>query len=147
MWNAHKTKILSAILFLSLAGNIGLASWMAGKKAGELGNSRRTRIEAFTDIARTLPPEQRKAALQSIKTHRPQLKQAMRSVRDQRQAILVLAQQDQVNPQKLEEALAELRRRTTAAQEEGHALALEIIPYVPPEQRRALIEKQAKLLR
>ncbi len=143
VWTDHKVAILSGLLLLSLAGNLGMASFMAGRHTGTV---QRQRAGAFMDVVRELPPEQRQAAAAIVRRHRPALQQAMTALREQRETIRALAGQDRIDQKALDGAFAELRRRTDAAAAEGQALALELLPQIPPPQRKVLLDKQGKLM-
>jgi uncharacterized membrane protein len=144
LWTDHKVKILSGLLLLSLAVNVGLVSFMAGRHTGR--NLQGQRGNTFMSVLRDLPQDQRRAAAQILHKHRPALQQSLKALRDQRDTIRALAAKDKIDPKEMNDAFAELRRRMDKAAEEGQSLSLELLPGVPPAQRRALLEKQGKMM-
>ena len=146
----QKTTILSIALLLSLSANIGLASFMAGHKAAGAPTpdaSRPTASGAFADVIKSAPPEQRQALRKIVSQRRPELRQAVLALQDQRREVAAMVQTDPVDDAALQQALAELRARTTAAQEAGHQLLMDVVPHLTAEQRRDLIERQRNLVR
>jgi hypothetical protein len=144
LWTEHKVKILSSFLLLSLAVNCGLVSFMAGRHTGR--DLQRQRAGAFMSVMRDMPQDQRREAAQILRRHRPALQQAMKAVREQRETIRDLAARSDIDAKALNDAFAELRRRVDKAAAEGQALSLELLPRIPPAQRRALLDKQGKLM-
>lgn len=148
MESARKVKILSCLFLLSLAGNVGMISWLAGKRTGGIMQTVGVHIiETTIDTLRTLPPEQRIMALDEVGKHTPELTKAIESMRDQRRSIMDQLKAEEISRQELSDSFAEMRRRTGALQEAGQSMAMDILLRLPAEQRRALVERQEKMLR
>lgn len=148
----QKTTILSIALLLSLSVNIGLASFMAGHKAADVGVAatqapRPTAGAAFAEVLKSAPPEQRQALRKIVAQRRPELRQAVLALQEQRRAVAAMVQDDRLDQAALANALSQLRARTTAAQEAGHQLLMDLVPHLSAEQRRELIERQRNLVR
>lgn len=139
-----KIKTLSFLLLISMALNAGLLAWTVGKQTGEIGYQKRQVVAGFIEMARNLPEDKRETALQVIKTRGPELRQAMQDIRKQRQDLYTIMEQEQVDSQAVSNAFAGLRQKTTAAQQVGHEIIVEIIPHASLEQRRSLLQKQKK---
>lgn len=136
--NTRKVRtLLPLVLFLSLGINVALISWVAGIQASD---SRAVR-SVLTDMMQRLPPEQQERATDIIQKHRDEIRQAMDAVREQRQEILTLVAQETPDQTRLVQAFGELRHRTARVQETGHAIVLEILPLLSPEQRRVFLDR------
>jgi uncharacterized membrane protein len=148
MSQLKKMTILSVALLLSLSVNIGLASFMAGHRAATVSQApRATPGGAFAAVLRELPPEQRQTVRKIVSQRRPELRQAIQALQEQRRAVAMLVQSDRVDEADLNQALADLRARTTAAQEAGHQLLKELVPHLTVDQRRELMQRQRNLVR
>jgi uncharacterized membrane protein len=153
LWEEHKIKILSGLLFLSLAGNCGLVSFMAGQHA-----SARIQRVAAPDSAvasmnspgggppglQGLPDAQRREAMGIMRSHRPEMQEAMAAVQQQRGVIRDVALQDKLDPQELEAAFAELRSRMVTAQAAGQSMMVELFSMLPLEQRTLIMSRQPR---
>jgi uncharacterized membrane protein len=147
LWEDHKMKLLSGLLLLSLAGNCGLVSFMAGQRAAPA-PARETapptsRADGPPGLA-GLPPELRREAMEIMRGHRPQMQEAMQQVQAQRDAIRAIALRDTVDREKLDAAFAELRRRMMTAQEAGQAMMVDMFAILPLEQRAAIMSRQPR---
>jgi uncharacterized membrane protein len=137
--------ILSLALLLSLGLNVGLLSHRAGVKSGSIQGMRRDAMIEFMDIRNTLPPAEKEAFNQIMKTDRPALRQSRMDVKEQRGVVQDILTQPTIDPVKLDQALAELRNRNMKAMEASHKLAIDIMPHIPVEQRRQLMEDYLKM--
>lgn len=151
----QKTTILSIALLLSLSANIGLASFMAGHRTAVMTSSsdstpaapRPTAGNAFAEVIRDAPQEQRQALRKIVAQRRPELRQAVQALQEQRRTVAEIVQNDPMDQAALTQALTDLRSRTTAAQEAGHQLLLDLVPHLTAEQRHDLIQRQRNLVR
>jgi hypothetical protein len=147
LWEDHKVKLLSGLLLLSLAGNCGLLSFMAGQRAATAPPQETapaaSRADGPPGLA-GLPPELRGEAMDIMHGHRPQMQEAMQAVQAQRGVIRDIALQDKVDREKLDAAFAELRRRMVAAQEAGQSMMVDMFAILPLEQRTAIMSRQPR---
>lgn len=155
MSRLQKTTILSIALLLSLSANIGLASFMAGHRTAAITTSnssapaapRPTVGNAFADVIKDAPQEQRQALRKIVAQRRPELRQAVQALQEQRRTVADMVQNDPIDQAALTQALTDLRQRTTVAQEAGHQLLLDLVPHLTAEQRHDLIQRQRNLVR
>jgi hypothetical protein len=138
-------------LFLSLAGNCGLVSFMAGRHASaRLPHAAAPPSSAAMHDAggppglQGLPDDQRREAMGIMRSHRPQMQEAMNAVQEQRGVIRDIALQDRVDAQKLDAAFAELRARMATAQEAGQSMMVELFSMLPLEQRTLIMSRQPR---
>lgn len=156
MSRLQKTTILSIALLLSLSANIGLASFMAGHRTAAMTTSsssnapsapRPTAGNAFAEVIKEAPQEQRQALRKIVAQRRPELRQAVQALQEQRRNVAELVENDPMDPAALTQALTDLRSRTAAAQVAGHQLLLDLVPHLTAEQRHDLIQRQRNLVR
>ena len=84
-------------------------------------------------------PEARPLAREIRRDHGPRLRESGREVRDARRSVGDLLQADELDPAALEAAFRDLRQATDAAQAAMHAVMIETMTRLTPEQRRAFL--------
>lgn len=141
MWAAHKVKILSALLSLSVLANIAMGGMVAGKQTAKWAWHPRQSMENILRAAKDIPPEQREEVKESLKKYGGQLRESGNAIRTQREHIRTLTMQEPLDKAKLMEALSELRTLMGKTQALGHEMAIEVIDKIPPSQRAKLFER------
>ncbi|WP_130469879.1 hypothetical protein [Candidatus Magnetaquicoccus inordinatus] len=141
--NWQRETVLPLLLLLSLAGNLFAAGLLLGSnKPAALppatGNLQQTTGETTT--GETVQQGWQHSPLMHTlhQQEREQLRQRMHNLHAAQQQIRQILQNATWDPQSLEQALAHLRRQTTAAQEEWHQLLLTSAARLPSSERAQL---------
>lgn len=140
MSHANKTALLSILLLLSVALNVGLLAWVGGKHAArEFGPQRGLAMQSMAAALKDLPTEQRDAAEAILKKYRSQIKENLDTAREQRRAICEMVGAEKPDPDKLKSAFAAMRERMGTVQALNHQMVIELLPYVPAPSRHMLL--------
>jgi uncharacterized membrane protein len=139
---------LTAFLFLSLVANVFLGGLLAGRflHHGDWFGSQPTYVQQMGPFAghalqRLLEPlddSDRQIVLDSVKGHADEFMQINREIRDQRKVVAQLLKADNYDRKALNDAFAELRRRTDSMQETLQAAVGDAVAKLSPAARKQL---------
>ncbi len=143
-----KKAILSGLLFVSVAINLGLIAYGAGiheRKDFKREPRELSMMRGLEHAAGNLPPETRGQIRAAVEKSRPAMKAAIEAIGQQRGVVRDLMLQPVPDTQALTQAFAELRRRTDAAQAIAHGTIAEVAPLLPPDQRPMVRRKPPEM--
>ena len=139
---------LTAFLFLSLVANVFLAGLLAGRflHHGDWFGGQPAYVQQMGPFAghalqRLLEPlddSDRQIVLDTVKSHADELMQINRSIREQRKLVAQLLKADNYDRKALNDAFAELRRRTDSMQETLQAAVGDAVGKLSPAARKQL---------
>ncbi len=139
-----KTTILSLLLLLSLALNVGLVAWVGGKKTGEFGGPRGgfAGSQLLKDTVEGLPPADREAAIAILKEYRPQIRESIDQLRAERDVTRDLLSKPDVDKEAIKAAFATMRERVGKLQQLNQEMVIEMLPHLPAEARVKLLMRK-----
>lgn len=127
-----------AALALSLAVNFGLAGFLAARSF----YPERVRPAPAERLAalgpRALPPALRSAVAERLKPQSPELRAALKEVRDARQEAFAAMRAEPYDRARVAAALTALRERLGAVGALGEAAILDVLDNAPPDLRAAI---------
>ena len=126
---------------LSMGLNIGLVSWIGGKKAA-MHPEIRERIQGLREIAKTLPRDQKRNLRQTIRNNREKRQELMQVIKTKREEVNAVLTQETVDKKALKAKLEELRNAQLQMMEMMHETSLTILPEMPLEKRKEFTEKR-----
>lgn len=135
-----KPWIMGLLLFFSLALNITLASMQLGAQAGR----QRPPMRMIIDRLDNLPEPSRLKAMDIVLNNRAAIREQIQAIRQSRQEIKAYVASEAYTRAEAEKKLAELRQKTAALQEASQRMMLDIADTLPAEDRKVLLEKNAK---
>lgn len=98
----------------------------------------------FFAAMRSLDPEARKAAQAAFQQHLPEIRANVEAMMAKRQAFLEVLSDGSADVERLSSALGEVRKASAIAQEQSHAMFLEIAASLPVESRAAFFKAAAQ---
>jgi uncharacterized membrane protein len=139
---------LTIFLFLSLIANVFLAGLLAGRFLhwGDWFGGQPAYVQQMGPFAghalqRLLGPlddSDRQIVLDTVKSHADELMQISRQIREQRKLVAQLLKADNYDRKALDDAFAELRRRTDSMQETLQAAVGDAVGKLSPAARKQL---------
>jgi len=93
---------------------------------------------------RSLDPQARKAAQAAFQQHLPEIRENVGAMMAKREAFLAVLADGSADVERLSTALTELRQASATAQEQSHAMFLEIAASLPAETRAAFFKAAAQ---
>jgi uncharacterized membrane protein len=93
---------------------------------------------------RSLDPQARKAAQAAFQQHLPEIRENVGAMMAKREAFLAVLADGSADVERLSTALSELRQASAIAQEQSHAMFLEIAASLPAETRAAFFKAAAQ---
>jgi uncharacterized membrane protein len=139
---------LTIFLFLSLVANVFLAGLLAGRflHHGDWFGGQPAYVQQMGPFAghalqRLLEPlddSDRQIVLDTVKSHADELMQINRQIREQRKVVAQLLKADNYDRKALDDAFAELRRRTDSMQETLQAAVGDAVGKLSPAARKQL---------
>ena len=93
---------------------------------------------------RSLDPEARKSAQAAFQQHLPEIRANVEAMMAQRESFLEVLADGSTDVARLSAALGELRQASATAQEQSHAMFLEIAASLPVETRAAFFKAAAQ---
>ena len=139
---------LTIFLFLSLIANVFLAGLLAGRFLhwGDWFGGQPAYVQQMGPFAghalqRLLEPlddSDRQIVLDTVKSHADELMQMNRQIREQRKLVAQLLKADNYDRKALDDAFAELRRRTDSMQETLQAAVGDAVGKLSPAARKQL---------
>jgi Spy/CpxP family protein refolding chaperone len=93
---------------------------------------------ALQHLLGPLGRQDRDAAIAELRGHAPEFMSLGRAVREQRQAVLELMRADNFDRKAVDDAFAELRRRTDALQAAMESAVADAVQKLPPDARKQL---------
>lgn len=137
---SRTTKILGGGLILSLGLNLFLAGLIAGKLFRD--RSRLGEAQPLATVSRTmewLPAKDRRQIEKAMKVRRAAIARDFRNMRRARSRVVRIISENKYNEQELEEALRKVRQIQEKTQAAFHEVIVEVIPKLPPEERRRFL--------
>ncbi|HEY2891837.1 MAG TPA: periplasmic heavy metal sensor [Dongiaceae bacterium] len=139
---------VTIFLFLSLVANVFLAGLLAGRflHHGDWFGGQPAYVQQMGPFAghalqRLLEPlddSDRQIVLDTVKSHADELMQINREIREQRKLVAQLLKADNYDRKALNDAFAELRRRTDSMQETLQAAVGDAVGKLSPTARKQL---------
>jgi uncharacterized membrane protein len=138
---------LTIFLFLSLIANVFLAGLLAGRFLhwGEWFGGQPAYVQqmgfaghALQRLLEPLDDSDRQIVLDTVKSHADELMQINRQIREQRKLVAQLLRADNYDRKALNDAFAELRRRTDSMQETLQAAVGDAVGKLSPAARKQL---------
>jgi len=131
-------KVLGALLTLSVAANIFLGSFVAGRFTGEAvqGSQAKRRLDALLE---TLPADKRPLLRQALNAAMPEVRQNLQAIQGVRSQLAEEFVKPAPDEAKLDGYFLELQRHTTAAQAALQQAIKHAAMQLTPEERRAII--------
>ena len=139
---------LTAFLFLSLIANVFLGGLLAGRflHHGDWFGGQPAYVQqvgpfaghALQRLLEPLDDSDRQIVLDSVKSHADEFMQINREIRDQRKVVAQLLKADNYDRKALDDAFAELRRRTDSMQETLQAAVGDAVGKLSPAARKQL---------
>lgn len=97
-------------------------------------------------LRRALPEDRRAVLDETLARHRPRIGESVRAVMQARRHAHELMTAEEIDPQALATAFADLRARDAEAAEAVQAMLADLLPRLTPEERRALGESMHRRL-
>ncbi len=140
-WSLHKTKILTGLLMLSVAMNIGMISWIGGQKTAHMNPDFKERIANFKEVADGGTKKEDRAFMRQ---NRLEIRKLRQGVQKKKQEIDRLMKQEKVDKQALAKSMEELRVLNLQSMEMMHEMTIEIFADMPLEKRQELMKRRKK---
>jgi uncharacterized membrane protein len=124
---------LLAVLFLSLAANVMIAGFALGRVVGP----RPSDFDRMLAMGmRGFPPEIRRAVSDKARDGRNQFRKQLDDIQKARQRLYDAMRAEPLDRVALEQAFADLRRKTDTLQQSGQELVAGAVVDAPPDVRR-----------
>lgn len=133
--------ILIALL-ISLGLNIFFGTMLLGREIGRGEIFRERPLKIVMEHMKSLPPEQRREAMDTLQAARPELRDAMTEMREARIAVFDYIKSPDYNRAEAEKRLADLRGKTTELQARAQTMMLDLADHLTPEQRAAFMNRK-----
>ena len=148
MQRTSSRRWLTIVLFLSLIANVFLAGLLAGRFLhwGDWFGGQPAYVQQMGPFAghalqRLLEPlddSDRQIVLDTVKSHADEFMQINREIRDQRKLVAQLLKAEKYDRKAVDDAFAELRRRTDSMQETLQAAVGDAVGKLSPAARKQL---------
>lgn len=140
---AKPSRKLRIALAVSLALNLAVIGMVAGAMLREGHDFRRSmpRDLGFGPFAEALRPEDRKALRDGLIARAPEIRDARRQMRADTQALLGVLRADPFDPAGLHGLMEAQHNRLSTQLKLGQELLEDFLAAMPPEERRAFVER------
>jgi len=140
-------RLLAIALLVSLALNlllvgVGVAIWARGEHG--ISPDRIVGLPSMRRLAEELPDAEREHLREVMRERREPFGRAMHDARDARQHLAEAMRADPVDEATLSEAFAAMRRGDSEVAGEVHAVLIELIVRLNPEQRQRLLRAMGR---
>lgn len=138
-------KWLVAALIVSLAVNLALAGFVAGRMSapGPAPAMLDPAMSLFR-VVRHLPDERREAFQPPLREHFRALRGDLRRMREAQRDINLALEEEPFQPQALAQSLSDFRDALLTSQQANHALLVRLAAEMTPQERLALREAMAR---
>ena len=140
-----KTRWLAVLLAVSLAVNLGLAGFAAGRMfSGFHGGPLHDPARGLARSLRGLPDERRDALRPLLRAEMRRIGPSVRELRGAQRDLIELASAEPFDRQALEAALERFRNELLASQERSHRALVEVMAALTEAERRQVLESMRR---
>ena len=128
-------KVLGTLLAVSLAGNLFLGAFIAGRVTGQATQAKRS-LDAIVAV---LPPEKRGAVLMELRAAVPVVREHASAIKALRAEVAEELARPQLDAAALDQRFTGIQQQTTAVQAQWQQAYKRAAATLAPEERRALL--------